>query len=69
MNWPIFSLSFVRVGAGSYRMAPSGDGRVMISESPMKSAVIISRLRQSDTRRALFIGAQIAAGNFRAFAG
>ena len=55
MNWPICSLNFVPVGA--MRQDP---------ESPMKRAVIISHLRQSDTRRDLFIGAQIAAGNFRA---
>src|SRR5438876_5903387 len=66
MNWPIFSLNFVRVGAGFFRMARSGNRRVAIWKSRMKSAVIISRFRQDDTQRVSFTGAQIADGNFRA---
>src|SRR5437667_11356712 len=68
MNWPIFSLNFVPVGAGSSRMARSGERRVAILESREKSAVIISRFRLGDTWRASFIGAQIAARNFHASA-
>src|SRR6266498_2957037 len=66
MNWPIFSLNFVPVGAGSSRMARSGKRRVAILESREKGAVIISRFRLGDTWHASFIGAQIAARNFRA---
>ena len=69
MNWPIFSPSFAWDGAGFSRMAPSGDKHVAILESLMKSAVIISRFRQGDIHRALFIGAQIADRNFRASGG
>jgi hypothetical protein len=50
-------------------MARSGNRHVAILESPTKSAVIISRFRQGDTHRALFIGALIADRNFRASAG
>src|ERR1700756_1987796 len=69
MNWPIFSPNFARGGAGFSRMARSGNRHAAISESPTKSAVIISRFRQGDTHRALFIGALIADRNFRASAG
>src|SRR5438093_3801978 len=68
MNWPIFSLNFVPVGAGFSRMARSGERRVAILESREKSAVIISRFRLGDTWRASFIAAQIAARNFHASA-
>src|SRR5207249_8351615 len=68
MNWPIFSLNFVPVGAGSSRMARSGERRVVILESREKGAVIISRFRLGDTWLASFIGAEIAARNFHASA-
>jgi hypothetical protein len=68
MNWPIFSLNFVRAGGGFSRTALNGNKLAATWESPAKGAATLYPFQQSDTRRVSFIGAQIAGRNFRASA-